>query len=87
MRINCIKPPVYQYKYRPSNDINFKSSGVGIVLGWAAGTIGGVVLSSKKAIEEDVVIPAFLDSLIVLFSGLSGGFLGYLLEKLIRKGK
>ena len=50
-------------------------------------TIGGVVLSSKKAIEEDVVIPAFLDSLIVLFSGLSGGFLGYLLEKLMRKGK
>ena len=87
MRISYIKPPVYEHRYKPNPNTNFKSSGVGIVLGWATGTVGGMVLTSKKAIEDDVIIPAFLDSLVVLASGLSGGFLGYLIEKLIKKGK
>ena len=87
MRISNIKPPVYECRYKPNPNINFKSSGVGIVLGWAAGTVGGVVLASKKAIEEDLVLPAFIDSLTVLLSGLSGGFLGYFFEKLIKKIK
>ena len=76
---------IYQQKYKPNTEINFKNSGIGIVLGWAAGTIGGVALSTKKAVDNDFVLPAFLDSLVILLSGISGGYLGYLLEKLIRK--
>ena len=42
MRINNIKPIIYEQKYKPTPDINFKNSGVGILLGWTVGTIGGV---------------------------------------------
>ena len=85
MRISNIKPPIYEQKYKPTADINFKNTGIGMILGWTAGTIGGVTVSTKKAIEEDYVMPAVLDSLIVLLSGLSGGFLGYCIEKLFKK--
>ena len=85
MRVCNIKPPIYEQKYRPNPEINFKCSGVGIVLGWTAGTIGGVAVSTKKAIEEEVVLPNFIDSLIVLLSGLTGGFLGYCVEKMFKK--
>ena len=84
MRINNIKPIIYEQKYKPTPDINFKNSGVGILLGWTVGTIGGVVLTSKKAFEEDIVMPPSLSNLIVFISGLSGGFLGHFVEKLIK---
>ena len=85
MRVCNIKPPIYEHKYRPNPDLNFKSSGVGIVLGWTAGTIGGLAISSQKAIEEEMILPNFIDSLIVLLSGLAGGFLGHCVEKLFKK--
>ena len=83
MKIQTIHPPIYEKKYRP--EINFKSTGAGIVLGWSAGTIAGLSLTGKKAIEEEIVLPHFINSIIVFLTGLSGGLIGHWLEKLITK--
>ena len=85
MRINNIKPPIYENRYKPKSDINFKNSGTGLIIGWGLGTISSLVITSKKAIQEDLVLPTFLDSLIVFFSGVLGGILGHNIENFIKR--